>query len=220
MRNSATATSRTSPISRWSSAVKARASSVGSPRQILRSRDLELRLARGRVLGGEQPAAAKARIEQGPGDAGEARRTTSEGVGHVAQPRLELPCLTLERKRVGARLDVLEERRHRVGNREPGTIGRFLLSRARLTRGVWRRRPRDDNGAERRQKARNQQPRQPQQTMRRRLPCRRGAHRATPVFGMLADSDSASVWRRSVGSCFHCQRRPPGILTSTSTGPA
>ncbi len=63
-------------------------------------------------------------------------------------------------------------------------------------------------------------PRQPHQTRRRRLPCRRGAHRATPVFGMLADSDSVSVWRRSVGTCFHCQRRPPGIRTSTSTGPA
>ena len=220
MRNSATATSRTSAISRWSSAVKARASSVGSPGRSFALVTSSCAWLGAGLLGREQPAAAKARIEQGPGDAGEARRTTSEGVGHVAQPRLELPCLTLERKRVGARLDVLEERRHRVGNREPGTIGRFLLSRARLTRGVWRRRPRDDNGAERRQKARNQQPRQPQQTMRRRLPCRRGAHRATPVFGMLADSDSASVWRRSVGSCFHCQRRPPGILTSTSTGPA
>ena len=158
MRNSATATSRTSPISRWSSAEKARASSVGSPGRSCALVTSSCAWLGAASSGGEQPAAAKPRIEQRPGDAGQARRSTSEGVGHVAQPRLELPCLALERKRVGARLDVLEERRHRVGNGELEDDRSSSPVHARLTRGVWRTMPRDDNGAERRQKARNQQP--------------------------------------------------------------
>ena len=139
--------------------------------------------------GGEQPAAAKARIEQGPGDAGEARRTTSEGVGHVAQSRLELLCLTLERKRVGAGLDAA--RGTAPSCREPRARDdrSFAPARARLTRGVWRRGPATTIEPSAASKLATSS-RQPHQTMRRGLPCRRAAHRATPVFGMLADSDS------------------------------
>ena len=211
IRNSATATSRTSLDRAAGARRRTRAHRASrSRRQILRSRDLELRLARSRLPAGSSLPPRNPGVEQRPGNARQACRSTSEGVGQLAQAasssvpgrssgNASVPGSTCSRK--GATC-----RERQAWGDSPSSL---VQPRAHPHRAPRRERSRAPAGRRRRAAG--------------------GAPSVAAVdrfiaedrlSAMLADSDSSSTWRRSAGSCFHRQRRPPGIRTSTSTGPA
>ena len=138
-----------------------------------------------------------------PGDGARgAAAAAAKRLRTLAEPRLELLRLTLQREAVAAWFELFQKRLDGVGHRELGPIVDALLNVRRSA-----------THAERRNQAGDEPPRR----LRDAAP---PAHRTGPARGMPADSDSLSAWRRSPSSCFHSQRRPPGMRISTSTGPA
>jgi hypothetical protein len=173
----------------------------GIVRQILRPLHIERRLTRLSGFDRDQPCAAETRIEQSVGDVGGAVPSPTNRIGQLAEPRVELGCLTLQREPIVPWFELFQKRLHRFRNRELGSIVGLLLNPRCFTK----------NGT-RRQEACDEEPLRPGYAMR--------LHRAMPARGTLAESESLRRWRRSLGSCFQAQRRPPGMRTSMSTGPA
>ena len=203
MRNSATATSRKSSISRRSSAPNARASSVEIARQILRPLHIERRLTRRGCLDREQSCAAEARIEQASGDVArrgaarhEAHRTTRGAARRAPWPDAPAGTRRSLVRAVSETAPALPKPRAWVDSRLAPAPARFHQRRHTPTGGP-------------RAGAASSDVTHAATSSARCRPC-----------GMPADSDSVSTWRRSLGSCFHSQRRPPGMRISTSTGPA
>ena len=201
MRNSATVTSRNSPISRCSSAPNARASSVAARgRSFARltssaappSSTLSIGSSRAPRKSGSRRRLAAPIAWTRPR---EAHRTT-----HAAAPRAPWP---------GAPAGT-----HRCLARAVSRMVAALLTR-RARGGNWRSaRP---ALCQQRRQALTERPRVTAAVVRGA--CSR-IHRARRGCGMAADSARVSRCRRSLGSCFHSQRRPPGMRISTSTGPA
>ena len=96
-------------------------------RQIFRARDLERRLTVRAVIDREQSRTTEIGIEQSSDDAGCPRAAPAQCIGQLAQARLELFGLALQRKPVVPWLELREERLDHFGNRDLGAGVSALL---------------------------------------------------------------------------------------------
>src|SRR4029077_281987 len=99
----------------------------------------ERRLTRVNGFERDQSGAAEAWIEQSFGDVGCAAASRTKRIGQLAEPHVELGCLTLQREAIVPWFELFQKRLHRSESRELGSIVGFLLHLRGPTNGGIRR---------------------------------------------------------------------------------
>ena len=116
-------------------------------RQIRRPLHIERRRTRLSCFDREQPCAAEAWIEQSFGDAAARSPPPTKRIGQLAEPRVELGGLTLQREPIAPWFELFQKRLNRFRNRELGSIVGLLLHLRCSTRNGTRRQQARDRGA-------------------------------------------------------------------------